>query len=159
MTIARLLGLEISPRMTGKTTRLIAKAKEHLAKGNLVRVVCCSGHQGYFSKQLPGALVRSDRQQFPANLDPEDGVWFYDEFEWLTNAELRSNAYYYSSPRFIRKIGCDSGVDLLLRLLNANEGRFERHYWCWDMSECLEGARLTYAPDEFRRLFLGEFFE
>lgn len=159
MTMLRPLGLEISPRMTGKTTRLIAKAKEHLAMGDPVRVVCCSGHQDYFSKQLPGALVRSDRQRFPAYLDPSNGVWFYDEFEWLSNAELRSNAYYYSSPRFFRRIGCDPSSDLLLQLLYANEGRFERHYWSWDMSECLQEARLSYTEDEFRRLFLGEFFE
>lgn len=159
MTAGRPLGLEISPRMTGKTTRLIAKAKEHLAKGDLVRVVCCSGHQDYFSKQIPGALVRSHRQRFPANLDPEEGVWFYDEFEWLPNAQHRANAYYYSSPRFTRKLGCEAGSDLLLQLLYANEGRFERHYWCADMSECLAEARLSHAPDEFRRLFLGEFFE
>lgn len=159
MNIGRPLGLEISPRLTGKTTRLIAKAREHLANGDLVRVVCSSGHQDYFCKQLPGALVRSHRQRFPDNLDPEIGVWFYDEFEWLASAELRSNAYYYSSPRFTRKLGCDAGCDLLLQLLHANEGRFERHYWKFDMTECLAEARLCYSSEDFRRLYLGEFFE
>lgn len=152
------LGLEISPRQTGKTSRLIMKAREHLANGVKVRVVCSKGLENFFQDRLPGAHVYWDLQELPED-EPDDGVWFYDEFEWLKSAVLRSNAYYFSSPRFTRKLGSAPGDDLLLQLLHASGGHFDRHYWGNDMAELLDEARLSYSPEEFRRLYLGEFFE
>ena len=153
------LGLEISPRQTGKTNRLIIKAREYLADGVKVRVVCSKGLESFFKAQLPGAHVYRDLQKLPDDCDPGDGVWLYDEFDWLTSAVVRSNAYYYSSPRFTRKLGSNPGDDLLLQLLHAKGGHFERYYWSSDMADLLHEARLVHTPEEFRRLYLGEFFE
>lgn len=152
-------GLEISPRQTGKTTRMITKARELLSGGITVRFVCSKGMEAEFKHQLPGATVLADGESLPRGDDPGLGVWFYDEFEWLKSAVLRPNAYYATSPRFLRTLGQQPGDDLLLQLLEANGGRFERIYWAFDMTECLREARLAYTPEEFRRLYLGECFE
>lgn len=150
-------GLEISPRQTGKTTRMVTKARELLDNGITVRFVCPKGMKAEFKRQLPGATVLADGESLPHGEDSELGVWFYDEFEWLKSAVLRPNAYYATSPRFMRTLGQPLGDDLLLQLLQANGGCFERIYWTFDMTECIREARLTYTPEEFRCLYLGEF--
>lgn len=157
---ASILGLEISPRMTGKTARLIAKARCHLDKDDLVRVVCSKGNKAWIAQKLPGALVVSDGQRLPSDINVDAGVWFYDEFDWLKSATLRPNAYYSTTPRFTRKLGAEPGEDLLLQLVQANGCRHDRYFWGWDASEFIQANREICASDEeFRRLCLGEFLE
>jgi len=150
-------GLEISPRQTGKTTRMVTKARELLDGGITVRFVCSKGMKACFKRLLPGATVLDDGEGLPPGDDPDLGVWFYDEFESLKSAVLRPNAYYASSPRFMRMLGQPPGDDMLLQLLEANGGCFERIYWAFDVTEYLREVRLAYTPEEFRRLYLGEF--
>lgn len=150
--------LDISPRQTGKTTRLIRRASKMLAMGAAVRFVCLEGMKADIQQQLPGALVLADGEPLPRGQDPKRGVWFYDEFDWLESVELRENAYYATTPRFIRKLGEHTPEnDLLLRLMQANGNWFQRHTWPFDMADILAEARQLHSQEEFRRLYLGEF--
>ncbi|EPG6645813.1 hypothetical protein AO946_23390 [Pseudomonas aeruginosa] len=152
--------LDISPRQTGKTTRLIKLASKLLTMGATVRFVCSRGMKAEVQRQLPGAIVLADGEPLPRGHDPERGVWFYDEFDWLESVVLRDGAYYATTPRFIRKLGEHTPEnDLLMRLVEANGNWYQRHTWPFDMSDTLKEARQLHSPSEFRRLYLGEFLE
>lgn len=137
--------LDISPRQTGKTTRLIERARLLLEAGSPVRFVC-----------LPGM---KDDESFPKDHDPDAGVWFYDEFDWLKSTQVREGGYYATTARFVRKLGeAPIENDVLLQLIQAAGGRFERFYWPFDMGEGLAEARKLHTAEEFRWLYLGECF-
>lgn len=149
--------LEISPRQTGKTTRLITLARQKLTEGRPVRFVASKGMKREVKAQLPGAVVLADGEPLPRGV-PEEGVWFYDEFDWLTSAKLRPGAYYSTTAQRLRTAGVDTpDNDLLLALLEAAGNRHQRHFWPFDMAPVLAEARQQYSPDEFRQLYLGEF--
>lgn len=151
--------LDISPRQTGKTTRLIELARKLLEAGSLVRFVCLPGMKDDIARQLPGALVMEDGEPLPKDHDPAAGVWFYDEFDWLKSTQVREGGYYATTARFVRKLGeADVENDVLLQLIQAAGGRFERFYWSFDMGESLVEARKLYTAEEFRHLYLGECF-
>lgn len=157
--MTRIAYLEISPRQTGKTTRLIEMAQQKLAEGFPVRFVTFAGMEKEIQAQLPGALVLADGEQLPRG-ESEDGVWFYDEFDWLKHAELREGGYYATTPQFLRSPGIKHPADdLLPSLLEANGYCYQRCFWPFDMGELLDEARLQRTPDEFRMLYLGEFLQ
>lgn len=159
MTIT-ITSLDISPRQTGKTTRLINRASKLLKMGVAIRFVCLEGMKAEIQQQLPGAIVMADGEPLPRGHDPKRGVWFYDEFDWLKSVELRRDAYYSTTPRFMRKLGVHTAEnDLLLRLVEANGNWYERHTWPFDMAATLGEARQCHSPEEFRLLYLGEFLE
>lgn len=152
--------LDISPRQTGKTTRLVKIAREHLERQQRVCFVTVEGMKEQIQTALPRALVLADGEAFPEGENPAASVWFYDEFDWLQSTELREGGYYATTPQFMRKLGEHTPEnDLLMRLLQANGERFERHYWPFYMAELLRTARAGHSEDEFRRLYLGEFLE
>lgn len=149
--------LEISPRQTGKTQRLIQFAKCCMGTGKKVCFNTLKGMKVEIQAQLPGALVLADDESFPEAENPAEYYWFFDEFDWLEHAQLLPGAFYATTPRFVREVGTHpTENDLLLRLLKV-AGRFERHYWPFDMSARLLEARQLYSPEEFRLFFLGEF--
>lgn len=151
--------LDISPRQTGKTTRLIERARVLLEAGTLVRFVCSPGMREYIAPQLPGALVIEDGEPFPKGHDPDAGVWFYDEFDWLKSTQVREGGYYATTARFVRKLGeASADSDVLLQLIQAAGGKFERFYWPYDMGEMLAAVRKLHTAEEFRLLYLSEFF-
>lgn len=157
MSTTSITYLDISPRQTGKTERLIALACKHLNAGQQV-VYVTTDAEGV-AKRLPDALVLADTNKLPPGDDFEDAVWFYDEFEWLKSTRVRPNGYYATTPRFLRRLGEQaSDNDLLLRLMEANGGKYLRHFWQFDMGETLKEARLILSPEEFRLMYLGEFF-
>lgn len=151
--------LDLSPRQTGKTTRLIELARKLLESGTPVRFVCVPGMKDDIESQLPGAIVLADGEPFPDAHDPEVGVWFYDEFDWLKSTQVREGGYYASTARFVRRLG-EASIedDTLLQLIEAAGGHFERFYWPFDMGACLTEARQTHTAEQFRLLYLGECF-
>ena len=152
--------LDISPRQTGKTTRLIKRARKLLTMGAAVRFVCSKGMKAEVRRQLPGAIVLADGEPLPSDQAPRRGVWFYDEFDWLESVELRQDAYYATTARFIRKLGEHTPEnDLLLRLIQANGNWYQRHTWPFDMADTLKEARQLHSPEDFRLLYLGEFLQ
>jgi hypothetical protein len=157
--MTRIAYVEVSPRQTGKTTRLIARAQQELAKGLPVRFVTFRGLKKEIQAQLPGAVVLADGEAFPMCVR-EEGVWFYDEFDWLTSAKLRPGAFYATTARRLRTAGVDTPKnDLLLALLEAAGCCHVRHFWPFDMAAVLAEARQQHSSDEFRRLYLGEFLQ
>ncbi|WP_454255189.1 hypothetical protein [Pseudomonas sp. Marseille-Q8238] len=151
--------LEISPRQTGKTSRLIETARRLLAAGTAVRFVCLKGMKADIQRQLPGALVMEDGEPFPLDHEPDTGAWFYDEFDWLKSTQVRKGGYYATTARFVRQLGeASADNDVLLQLIQAAGGRFERFYWPFNMGKVLVEARKLHTPKEFRLLYLGEFF-
>lgn len=150
--------LDISPRQTGKTARLVTHANRLNASGQKVVFVTGAGVVDYLRIQMPGIVVLEDGQPLPICLNPDRLTWFYDEFDWLQSTQLREGGYYATTPRFLRKAGIHGPEnDLLLRLVQANGEYFERHYWPFDIGNSLREARACYSPDEFRLMYLGEF--
>lgn len=148
--------LEISPRQTGKTERLITLAQGRLDAG---RKVCFNTRQPEAQRRLPGALVLGPSDRFPTSLNPDDYNWFFDEFDWQETADFVDGGFYSTTPRFLRDIDAEPTGDLLLQLLKANDNVVTRNYWSFDMADVLREARAHHTPENFRLLYLGEFFK
>lgn len=158
MTDLRIAYLDISPRQTGKTERLIQHAKLCLSAGQIVRFVTSDGLAEDIQRRLPGAQILLDGDDPHEALD--GGIWFYDEFDWLKSTKIRSGAYYATTPKFQRVLGVHTAEnDLLLRLVQTNEGHFRRYSWAISMDDTVKEARLQHTPEQFRLLYLGEFLQ
>jgi len=150
--------LEISPRQTGKTKRLVQFANELYGQGRTVIFVtplanCELG-------LAPGVIVLSDGKNPPPGTDIGRAVWFYDEFDWLKSTKIRAGAYYATTAKKVRQLGVDTPEnDLLLRLIELNNLHFQRHFWFFGLKpdSWLAECRATYTPEEFRAFILGEF--
>jgi len=159
MSTPQIAYLDISPRQTGKTERLIQRAKTFLEEGRRVYFVTFEGLVEDMGRRLPGALILKDGGDLPSD-EHEDAVWFYDEFDWLDTAQIRRNAFYATTPKRLREAGIDTSEnDLLLRLIEAHGGRHCRYTWPFDMAETLKEARTICSPEEFRMWYLGEFLK
>ncbi|MBK3450053.1 hypothetical protein [Pseudomonas haemolytica] len=150
--------LEISPRQTGKTKRLVQFANELYGQGRTVIFVT------YLAKfdlgLVPGVIVLSDGKSPPPGIDLSNAVWFYDEFDWLKSTKIRAGAYYATTAKKVRRLGVDTPEnDLLLRLIEVNGLHFQRHFWFFGLKpdSWLTECRATYSAEEFRAFILGEF--
>ncbi|PKA72410.1 hypothetical protein ATI02_5464 [Pseudomonas baetica] len=155
----RIAYLDISPRQTGKTERLIQHAKTHLEAGQRVCFVTLTGLVEDTRRRLPGAAILKDGEELPTDENPDDAVWFYDEFDWLDSIEIRPGAYYATTPKRLREAGLPVENDMLLRLIAAHGGHYRRYTWPFDMSHILKEARSSYSREDFRLLYLGEFLK
>ncbi|MNJ23378.1 hypothetical protein D3C77_177630 [compost metagenome] len=152
--------LDISPRQTGKTERLIRLAQEHLEVGRRVYFVTFDGLVQEIARRLPGATVLSDTDDQSSFGDESNAVWFYDEFDWLKSTNIRQNGYYATTARFLRTLGeASTENDLLLRLIELNGRQFTRHFWPFEMDDIVQEARLAHSEEEFRRLYLGDIYK
>ncbi|EPB6911839.1 hypothetical protein ACRRN4_000517 [Pseudomonas aeruginosa] len=152
--------LEISPRLTGKTTRLCALARDLLAQGRQVIFVCPPGCCADIRRALPGAVVLGDGEPLPAFADPDSAAWFYDEFDWLQNVQVRPGGYYATTAQRLRDPELDTPADdLLLQLLEANGNRHERHFWPFGLNGLAEFGAATEDRDSYRLIYLGEFLK
>lgn len=116
--------IEITGRMTGKTTRLIAAANKKRQEGKKVVIVLSSPldkeHLGMFldiASKIKGAYVTScdllninrrnelpqaEREILEALIKDSDDCWFFDEFDWYENQldiPIMPNGYYTTTPR------------------------------------------------------------
>lgn len=153
--------LDISPRQTGKTARLIKLANQLSASEHAVVYVASKGLVNGLREQMPHVTVLADGARLPDSIDPLKAIWFYDEFDWLKSTQLRQGGYYATTAQRIRTLGVDNpDNDLLMRLLEANGFRFERHFWPFGLDdEWLATLRAEFTPEKFRVLFLGEFLQ
>lgn len=154
--------LEISPRQTGKTARLIGFANQLKSEGRTVIFVTPLAKSTPFPPQMPGVIVLSDGEAPPSDTDLLDAVWIYDEFDWLESTQVRDGAYYATTAKRVRELGIDSPEnDLLLKLIELNGDRFERHFWFFGLrpDSWFTEARANYSPEVFRALILGEFLK
>ena len=153
--------LDISPRMTGKTARLIKLANKLSAGEQPVVYVAFPGLVKGLREQMPDVTVLADGARLPDSIDQVKAIWFYDEFDWLKSTQIRQGGYYATTAQRVRTLGVDNpDNDLLMRLLEANGFRFERHFWPFGLDdEWLATVRAEYTPEQFRAMFLGEFLQ
>lgn len=120
--------IEITGRMTGKTTRLIAAANKKRQEGKKVVIVLSTPldkeHMRMFldiamdiASKVKGAYVTScdllninrrnelpiaEREILEALIKDSDACWFFDEFGWYENQldiPIMPNGYYTTTPR------------------------------------------------------------
>lgn len=116
--------IEITGRMTGKTTRLIAAANKKRQEGKKVVIVLSlpldKDHLWVFldiASKIKGAYVTScdllninrrneipqaEREILEALIKDSDACWFFDEFDWYENQldiPIMPNGYYTTTPR------------------------------------------------------------
>lgn len=154
--------LEISPRMSGKTARLIGFANQLKSEGRTVIFVTPMAKAMPFPPQMPGVIVLSDGQAPPRGTDLSDAVWIYDEFDFLKSTKLRDGAYYATTAKRFRELGVDSPEnDLLLELIEANGNRFERHFLFFGLrpDSWFTDGRAFHTDEQFRLSFIGEFLK
>jgi len=132
--------LEISTRRTGKTSRLIEYANNMQDKGMKVVVSSFSRialHSNY--KKLTGNIKRITNipkyfEDLEDKYDPEEWFVFYDEVDLCKNVLIQSNGYYVSTPRRLRTLEDykkfnNGEKDILLELLQKNEGQYTWYNW------------------------------
>lgn len=116
--------IEITGRMTGKTTRLIAAANKKRQEGKKIVIVLSTPldkqHLWVFmdiASKVKGAYVAScdmlnmnrrkelcqaEREALEALIKDRDACWFFDEFDWYENQldiPIMPNGYYTTTPR------------------------------------------------------------
>lgn len=115
--------IEITGRMTGKTTRLIAAANKKRQEGKKVVIVLSTPSEKqhrwifqYIANQVKGAYVisydmlaehrRNELCLFvkiwELIIKDSDACWFFDEFDWYENQldiPIMPNGYYTTTPR------------------------------------------------------------
>lgn len=116
--------IEVTGRMTGKTTRLIAAANKKRQEGKKVVIVLSlpldKDHLWVFldiASKIKGAYVTScdllninrrneipqaEREILEALIKDSDACWFFDEFDWYENQldiPIMPNGYYTTTPR------------------------------------------------------------
>lgn len=149
--------LEISPRMTGKTTRLCKFANNIAATGKPVIYICQPPLVEGLRREMPGVTVLADGEPVPEGIDVTNAVWFYDEFDWLASTIIRDGGYYATTAKKLRNAGTPLYGDILMGLLKANGNRHERHYMPSFLWEFVCDNRAVMPPETFRMSMLGEF--
>lgn len=149
--------LEISPRMTGKTTRLCKLANDLCATGQSVIYVCPPGLAPGLRIEMPNVTVVADGQPVPEAVDQKEAIWFYDEFDWLKSTAVRPGGYYATTAARLRELGAPDSDDVLMKLLKANGYRVERHLWPFEYREFVQDHRVCMSAKDFRLGMLGEF--
>ncbi|ANY90446.1 hypothetical protein [Pseudomonas putida] len=157
--MTRIAYLEISPRQTGKTTRLAKMACELVAQGKQVVFVVHSPRAAKeWGQRHPELLVIADGQPLPRWIDPDQAVWFYDEFDWLKSVVVREGAYYATTAARLRVAGEPPAEgDVLMQLLEANGQQHVRHFWPFDVDDFVSENRRFMSAECFRLCMLGEF--
>ncbi|WP_323947181.1 hypothetical protein [Aeromonas caviae] len=138
--------IEITGRMTGKTTRLIAAANKKRQEGKKVVIVLSAPrdkqHLWIFldiASRVKGACVTScdllnmnsrnelcqtEREILEALIKDRDACWFFDEFDWYENQldlPIMPNGYYTTTPRPGFDLMSASGDRVINKLLNKAE--------------------------------------
>jgi hypothetical protein len=141
--------LEISGRQTGKTTRLIVRARQLADAGTpVVFVTPLYEHL----RPIKGVVFQRDGRENATV--PEGAVWMFDEFDFTKRVTVREGAYYATTPARWRDLSVDSPqTDMLLRLIAENGGQYIRHLPRHDTAQ----LRKEMPPIEYRLYIHGEF--
>lgn len=159
------LYLEISPRATGKTHRLILAAINYLEEhpSNKVNIVSFNRVANFIRDNI-GLYIKfniKEKVLINANLTGVSQVRsFYDEFDYLDLKEIDYNGYYCSSASKIRTIqDIKKKEDFLIKLLNYTNGKYIS-YTSFPMLDiqsinyCLEAASHRCKSLEFENHFI-----
>ena len=149
--------LEISPRQTGKTTRLCKFANDLSAAGQVVIYVCPTGLARGLRIAMPNVTVLADGERVPETVDQASAIWFYDEFDLLKSTVVRPGGYYATTAARLRELDAPKSDDMLMKLLKANGYRVERHLWPFEYREFVHDHRACMSAKDFRLGMLGEF--
>lgn len=152
--------LEISPRQTGKTTRLCNRANDLSATGQSVIYVCLPPLAAGLRVTMPNVTVVADGQPVPETIDQANSIWFYDEFDWLQSTVVRPGGYYATTAARLRDLCKHEPDDVLTRLVQANGNHVERHLgplWPVDVLDFVQSHRAMLSDTQFRLSVLGEF--
>lgn len=114
--------LEISPRQTGKTHRLIQDAThQHYGNGKVIAIVSCMDPR-YWKDQAPFAKAIGQSDEEVIELLNRAGVapfsdkvaWYYDDFDFLRRQPriIRHDAYYVTTPKTLRDFSTMSEEDV-----------------------------------------------
>lgn len=122
--------LEISPRQTGKTYRMIQDAthrryvedKHIIIVSRMPKSVWKEQDMIPFAKVIASTESDALEQIYKLGLKPEQCAWYYDEFDFLKgHITIREDGYYATTARFVRKLNMMSEEerdgDVLLRLV------------------------------------------
>ena len=161
--MTRIAHLEISPRQTGKTHRLMLAAMRHAGDGQ--PTVFVSSLARHLRPQLERhgiVTIRDGNAEVPETHRAANAVWLYDEFDWIEGVKVREGAYYATTARYLRSAeDLFEGDDILARLLRANGWRCEKHFMNAPpvyRYMAVDFRRAT-DPDAFRCLVLGEYLK
>ncbi|MBZ6064702.1 hypothetical protein LA374_00520 [Aeromonas schubertii] len=138
--------IEITGRMTGKTTRLIAAASKKRQEGKKVVIVLSTPLEKErlwafldIASKVNGACVTScdmlnlnrrkelpqaEREILEALIKDSDACWFFDEFDWYENQldiPIMPNGYYTTTPRPGFDLMNASGDRVINKLLTKAE--------------------------------------
>jgi thymidine kinase len=127
--------LEISPRQTGKTTRLVQAATDWINKNLENHAIICTVNNSakkHVQYLINIYLINNHRikviTQHESITYLKNLKWFYDEFDHFEKKNLLiidETGYYVTTPKFIRnEIKSD---DLLMNLLKTKNGEYERY--------------------------------
>lgn len=154
--------IEITGRQTGKTHRLMATANQLLAQGEKVVIVCNNNRfmMDWFEKECPGAKVSGDKyltkKKWFEELDNDpDAIWMYDEFDWFQNQsviKIRSNGYYYTTPRREFDLMNPSGDRPIAKLMQT----YETHVDTIIIMPCHSHLRDDKIPMDFWGVYCAD---
>lgn len=125
--------IEVSPRQTGKSHRLIQDAT-HQRYGHDKIIVIVSPLDAYYWKQdapfvkvVAKTEAQAERELAKLGIDPESEkiAWYYDEFDFIKGLEqIRDGGYYTTTPKTLRDYANATPgqleEDFLLRLVVQN---------------------------------------
>uniref|UniRef100_A0AAU6W371 Uncharacterized protein n=1 Tax=Pseudomonas phage Cygsa01 TaxID=3138529 RepID=A0AAU6W371_9VIRU len=104
--------LEISPRQTGKTHRLIQDAThQRYENDKIIAIVSCM-HRRFWEDLAPFAKAIGQSEEEVSNLLSRVGIdprsdkvaWYYDDFDFLHTMprHIKHGAYYVTTPKTLR---------------------------------------------------------
>ncbi len=100
--------VEIAPRQSGKTTRLLRNIKEWL-DGHITRSACLMTHRYLYSKSLveihlfeyrDRIFILDDHRMLEntvSYMDSTSNMFYFDEFDLIINLPIVDNSYYTST--------------------------------------------------------------
>jgi hypothetical protein len=171
---ARLVGfnlpkvyLEISPRGTGKTHRLIKSAIQYLEENskNKVNIVSPSNRNAIRIKKQIGEYFKN-RVFTNENMISDMETYikcFYDEFDFNSNLkEVDCWGYYCTTPRFIRNLDNLDKNDFLIKLIKATNGLIHNYSYLHVLddhfiSDIIKEKDRTNK--QFQTEYLGKWYE
>lgn len=159
--------LEISPRGSGKTYRLIKDAANFLQE-NPDKNIGVNAMSLRAAKSIQDKLFKlgHSREKILLNkILPIASKNYYDDFEWFESKSLPISIgmsdYYCTSIRKKRKYGQErEPFDFLLSLIEANKGKYVcfHNFYFADL-ELIERAKKDISKDHFDTEFLNHLFE